>query len=84
MSARSIAAHLADSALIDFGWDLRGQPEQRSPKRTVATGGEMLYAPLHRDYGALLFAVNNALHTVRGKMRTSQFDDATFRGVLRP
>ena len=78
VNARNISTHGADVSLIDLGWRGGDRPLVRS----VAPATDLEISALHRDLGAMLFAVGEALRGVWHEVRASGFDDSAFEGLF--
>lgn len=78
INARNISTHGADVSLIDLGW----QAGDRQLPRGVAPGTDLAISALHRDLGAMLFAVGEALRGVWRDVRSADFDDTAFEALF--
>lgn len=78
VNARNISAHGADAALIDLGW---GDVDRRL-KFGEARATDLAISALHRDLGAMLFAVGEALRGAWLAMLESDFDDDAFEQLF--
>jgi hypothetical protein len=78
-AARNISAHRSEAALIDLGW-ARGGGSMRGRGRTAAEN--LTATALHRDLGAMLFALGEALRGTWAVARDTDFDDTAFEALF--